>query len=219
MELEPRLHYFSKMYREGNFKLELPGLFGAKYRKTLERNKPLLKKYGITGIEPFIKVLLQKDMLLPIFESSELLGNKQASHYLDIMDSIPPGNQFFCDGPKEDVGFAVETSRALDLRGPEPVETHYLTTTPQTYYPWAKHKGDKEWFSILIPYPDTEIEILLPYFACMAGRLPTKESVLKRRDEFEMHDQTSKLVEELSDIVEYDIVKEDVSEILSNHGF
>ena len=134
------------------------------------------------------------------------------------MDSISPLGEFFCNGHKENLDFAVLTGRETDFRGPEPIEKYYITTTPQNYYPCAKYKGKGEPFSILIPYPDEEIEILLPYFACMAGELPTKERVLKRRDEFEMHEQTSELVDKLSDMVEYDIVKYNISKILSEHG-
>ncbi len=216
-DIEQRIKNFSESYGKGKSNLELPGFFGKKMNWFIETNG--LYERGIKDVSPFAKVLLEKDLLLPIFESNEKLGRLKTSIYTEIMDSISPGHQFFCDGPKQDIGVAVVTQIKIDLTGPEPEKTYHLSSTPQTYYPYVNYKGKNTIFSILIPYPDTGMEILFPYFVCMTGEMPTKESVLKRRDEFEMHEQTSKLVDELSDMVEYDIVKDQISEILSKTGF
>ena len=91
--------------------------------------------------------------------------------------------------------------------------------TSITVYPYMKYKNGKEWFSVLYPYPDDDITILFPYFVCMSGKMPTKDSILKRADQFEMDRMDRERIEDLADIVETDYIKDTVSEILSWYGF
>ena len=88
-----------------------------------------------------------------------------------------------------------------------------------TGYPYMKYKNGEEYFPVLYPYPDDDIKILFPYFVCMTGEMPTKDSVLKRADQFEMDGMDRKRIDDLADIVETEYVKNTISEILSWYEF